>query len=176
MRIRELYFNNFRSFRGERTISFVDPLSDTAQPVTVLAGSNGSGKTTILNAIEALLTYMLNPNQTSDFMREAWDNGLVRLTLEVSPGELVEAGTLPPEGKALVLLNIAVGQSNLAPSKPVEKWENLTCHLVPRGGGGNHYKRKSPQIERFRKNVKEMLEGWQELQGGLLYFPYERQI
>ena len=57
MRIRELYFNNFRSFRGERTISFVDPLSDTARPVTVLAGSNGSGKTTIIS----LLTRFYDP-------------------------------------------------------------------------------------------------------------------
>ena len=29
MRIREILFHNFRSFRGERRISFVDPLTDT---------------------------------------------------------------------------------------------------------------------------------------------------
>lgn len=43
MRIRELYFHNFRSFRGERAISFVEPLTNRARALTVLAGSNGSG-------------------------------------------------------------------------------------------------------------------------------------
>ncbi len=176
MRIRELYFNNFRAFRGERTISFVDPLSDTVRPVTVLAGSNGSGKTTILNAIEALLNFMLYPTQTSDFMREAWNTGLVRLTLETTHKEL-NPGSSSPETDEPILINIAVGQSNLAPAKPTEAWKNLFCHLVPRGGGGNHYKRlKPPFVEQFRKTIRDMMEGWQELQGGLLYFPYERQI
>jgi len=52
MRVRELEFHNFRSFRGRRQISFVDPLTNDVRPVTVIAGTNGSGKTTILDTIQ----------------------------------------------------------------------------------------------------------------------------
>ena len=175
MRIRELYFNNFRSFRGERTISFVDSLSDTARPVTVLAGSNGSGKTTILNAIEALLNFVVNPEEPSDFVREAWETGLVRLTLEVSSEELgSEEGENGP--KVPILLNIAVGKTDVLPiASLAANWENLYCRVYP-SGSGKPYKRFASQVERLRKNILRMLEGERMLQGGLLYFPYERQI
>ena len=44
MRIREIYFHNVRAFRGEHRISFVDPLTDAVRPVTVIAGTNGTGR------------------------------------------------------------------------------------------------------------------------------------
>jgi energy-coupling factor transporter ATP-binding protein EcfA2 len=175
MRIRELYFNNYRSFRGERTISFVDPLSNLTRPVTVLAGSNGSGKTTILNAIEALLNFVVNPDEPSDFVREAWETGLVRLTLEVSPEEL-EADEGESGQKAPILLNIAVGKSDILPlASLAANWENFYGRLYP-SGSGKPFKRFSSQVERLRKNILRMLEGQRSMQGGLIYFPYERQI
>jgi AAA15 family ATPase/GTPase len=54
MRIREIYFHNVRAFRGAHRISFVDPLTDAVRPVTVIAGTNGTGKTTIY-VLERLL-------------------------------------------------------------------------------------------------------------------------
>ena len=175
MRIREITFNNFRSFRGERWISFVDPLTDMVRPLTVLAGSNGSGKTTVLKAIEALLNYVLNPDEPADFVREAWETGLIRLVLEISPEEL-EPEDLPANLNTPVLVNVAVGQSNLAPAHPNQEWPNLFCHLVPRGTGGNHFKRKAPVVERLRKGILKMLQSPEELRGGLLYFPHDRQL
>lgn len=175
MRIREITFNNFRSFRGERRISFVDPVTDTVRPITVLAGSNGSGKTTVLKAIEALLNYVLNPDEPSDFVREAWETGLVHMVLEISPEELTSEDS-SGNSASPVLANIAVGQSNLAPNLPAQKWPHLFCHLVPRGGGGNHFKRKAPLVERLRKGIVKMLQGPAEMQGGLLYFPQDRQL
>lgn len=88
MRIRELTFHNFRSFRGERRISFVDPLTDTVRPVTVLAGSNGCGKTTVLEAIEALLAYKLLPSASYDLIQEIHENGAAKLIMELSPTDL----------------------------------------------------------------------------------------
>ncbi|PIY35482.1 MAG: hypothetical protein COZ06_38120, partial [Armatimonadetes bacterium CG_4_10_14_3_um_filter_66_18] len=58
MKLRELIFNDFRCFRGERVISFVDPLTDEPRPMTVIVGTNGTGKTTVLEAIEGLLRYL----------------------------------------------------------------------------------------------------------------------
>lgn len=88
MRIREIIFHNFRSFRGERRISFVDPLTDTVRPVTVLAGSNGCGKTTVLEAIEALLSYELFPNTPNDLLQEIYEDGAAKLVLEFSGTDL----------------------------------------------------------------------------------------
>ena len=70
MRIRELFFHDFRSFRGPHPISFVDPLTDTVRPISVLAGTNGSGKTTILDSVEALLDFALDPDRPPDLVRE----------------------------------------------------------------------------------------------------------
>ena len=59
MRIREIVFNNVRAFRGEHRISFVDLLTDQAHPITVIAGTNGTGKTTILETIRELFSHLL---------------------------------------------------------------------------------------------------------------------
>jgi len=84
MRVRELYFHNFRSFRGERRISFVDPLLGVVRPITVLAGSNGSGKTTILDTIYGLLEFVAMPSKENELVNEILATGFVGLTLEFS--------------------------------------------------------------------------------------------
>ena len=52
MRVHEITFQNFRNFRPSKKVSFVDPLLGEVRPITVLAGTNGAGKTTILDTIE----------------------------------------------------------------------------------------------------------------------------
>ncbi len=42
MRVPEIIFRDFRNSRGEQRISFVDPLTDQARPITVIAGTNGT--------------------------------------------------------------------------------------------------------------------------------------
>lgn len=56
MKIRELEIYGLRNFPPEgRRISFVDPYSDRPRQLTVLVGSNGSGKTTVLAAITTMI-------------------------------------------------------------------------------------------------------------------------
>lgn len=62
MKIRELELHGVRNFPPEgRRISFVDPYTDRPRPLTVLVGSNGSGKTTVLEMV-ANLAASLDPN------------------------------------------------------------------------------------------------------------------
>src|SRR3954462_14108418 len=91
MKIRSLYLHNFRSFREPTTINFCDELTGEPRPITAIAGTNGSGKTTILEAIEALLDFASDRSGPEDLVKEVRETGL--LCLEVS----FDAGELPGE-------------------------------------------------------------------------------
>lgn len=181
MRIREITFKDFRSFRGERRISFVDDATHAVRPVTVLAGSNGSGKTTVLEAIEGLLAFVLEPDMPNKLVEEALETGLIHMELELSPYEAAngEAPQLfdrseigPPQS-----LHVAVGKSVLAPDKPDRVWKNLTCRLVQRGVQGRPYVRTQARLpERLRRAVSAMHQGQMDLHGGLVYFPHDRRL
>lgn len=61
MKITQIKFNNWRCFNGEETISFS---TDRFKPISTVYGTNGSGKTTILNSVLWSLWDIL----TADFM------------------------------------------------------------------------------------------------------------
>jgi energy-coupling factor transporter ATP-binding protein EcfA2 len=168
MRIREILFHDFRSFRGQRRISFVDPLTDTVRPMSVIAGTNGTGKTTILDTMEALLALVLEPDKPRDLVVEAEKTGLICLTLELFQEDLPQAG--PYSGRSYGEdpkgLQIAVGRRDLTRFQPKD-WPDFFY-------GG-------PEIGltfgEFRQAVSLMMnQGRFDLHGGLLYFPHDRQL
>lgn len=173
MRVREILFHNFRSFRGERRISFVDSLTNMAHSISVLAGSNGSGKTTILEAIEALLEFMLNPDSPKDLVTEAWKNGLICLAIELFPDDFSPHSLNDETSKTM---HIAVGQRDLAPASLEKEWPNLFCHLIQQDNNKKPFIRKSTLVEKLRNEVKDMRQGKSSLRGGFLYFPHNRQL
>jgi DNA sulfur modification protein DndD len=82
MRIHRISFKDFRQFKGEQTLSFS---YDTEKNVTLVFGTNGAGKTTILNAIQ----WVLYGKFSSDFEQQERlinDNSLV----EAGVGAIVE--------------------------------------------------------------------------------------
>ncbi len=168
MRIREILFHNFRSFRGERRISFVDPVTDTVRPVTVLAGSNGSGKTTIFEAIEALLSFTLNLSSSNELISEAQQTGLILLTLEFDQHEMFELGEDEPDRNdaSLKKMYIGVGRSEFASSMPETAYFKSDTKR----------KASNAQIEQFRRMVSRQQESESKLHGGLLFFPHDRRI
>ncbi len=167
MRIREIVFNNVRSFRGARRVSFVDPDTNLVRPVTVLAGSNGSGKTTVLEAIEALLTYVYDPLRSNDFVDEVLKSGLVYLVLDLIPEDV--------GGTSIFIqpMSVAVGQRNLASSdllKSLPAVLRLKQHEPP----GEHDQDDGLAMQLRSYAQQQELEGL--VQGGLLYFPYDRRL
>lgn len=175
MRIREISFHNFRSFRGRHRISFVDPLADASMPISVLAGTNGTGKTTILDTIEALLAFALEPDHPRDLVREAMETGLIHLAVEVDLPPANGGATALP-GLLPTMLHIAVGRRDLAPGNPERDWSNLVCWLVQRGKQGSPFRRQSRLGRQLREQVSTMLQGETPLEGGLLYFPHDRRL
>ena len=175
MRIREITFHDFRSFRGRRRVSFVDPLTDAVRPINVLAGTNGTGKTTILDTIEALLAFALDPDQPRDLVREAMETGLIHMIVEVdlpaANGQITAPASQMPS-----ILHIAVGRKELVRGMPEREWLNLVCWLVQRGKQGPPFRRQSRLAKQFREQVSGMLQGQTPLEGGLLYFPHDRRL
>ncbi len=177
MRIREILFHDFRSFRGERRISFVDPLTDAARPMTVVAGTNGTGKTTILDAIEAILSFWQEPGEKpSDLVVEAWETGLILLTLELYPEDinLTQQDSLFDNAPPLIL-HIAVGQ-HMFHALPTRDWPNLWGRFGRKGAQKASYNKAERATNELRKVIASAREGRSDLHGGLLYFPHDRQL
>jgi predicted ATPase len=170
VKIRSVYFHDFRAFRGEVTISFCDELSGTSRPITVLAGNNGSGKTTVLEAIEALLTFATAPDQPSAFVKEAQATGLIVLELSFGPHELDPTGILQQD----LVYHIEVGRKALRPPDFRERWPNLLTEFVTVGVRGKYAKRGVG--EGLQRAVELMQQGSQALAGGLVYFPSTRRL
>lgn len=156
MRIREIEFYNFRCFRGHRRFSFVDPLTDAVRPVTVLAGSNGSGKTTILEAINAMLDSVIHPESQPELLREAKDTGAIRLAVELTSDEISPASRKREHNARGEphILNLVVGRRHLGPDVP-----------------GTSGLRRALQLA-----VSAMEKGQDPLRGGVLFFPHDRRL
>ena len=172
MRIREITFKDFRSFRGERRISFVDPVTDTVRPVTVLAGSNGCGKTTVLDTIEAMLA--LGPGTTqrdTGIIKEVKQTGLVRLVWELSPDDLL----LPPPSKDVSdtlrkekseTVTFSIGRKDLDPDYYAGGTLGKSVQLLV----------KLPVLSTLSDSIHLMKSGEASWHGGILYFPHNRRL
>jgi len=167
MRIREILFHDFRSFRGPKRISFVDPLTETVRPISVIAGTNGTGKTTILDTIESLLAFVLEPEKPSDLILEARQAGLICLTLELSSKDFSQSGSSPDfsNGQQPKVIYLAAGQGCLIDSH-LGDLTNLFLGDVYFG----------PSVPQFQRAASLMHQGQADLHGGLLYFPHDRQL
>ncbi|HKX31825.1 MAG TPA: ATP-binding protein [Blastocatellia bacterium] len=168
MRIREIYFRNVRSFRGEHRISFVDPLVDEVRPVTVIAGTNGTGKTTIFDTIEALLRFALEPGVARHpFLDEIDQTGAVCMTLELLPQS---------QSGSTRTLQLVVGSEELIPDA-YKKAESNTINYASNAFPGQ----QDTMALRLQEilstgSVESGLKAERALRGGLIYFPQTRQL
>ncbi len=184
MRIREILFHNFRAFRGEKRISFVDPLTDAVRPITVIAGTNGTGKTTILDTIEALLAFTLDEYKPVELIKEAQQGeSLICLTLELDPIELGQPeAQITSENDKPEILRIAVGQWELLPDDIRADQRHLSGHLLEPKLERSE-RRRNPRLfpgnilaVDLRNTVSFMSQNQVELRGGLIYFPHDRHL
>ncbi len=178
MRIREIYFHNVRAFRGEHRISFVDPLTDAVRPVTVIAGTNGTGKTTIFETIEALLQLMISLNVPDlNILAEIKQSGLVCLTLELFPDFLDLFGITSNSDQSL-RLPIVFGRPDLAPGKIENIWPKGIYFVT---GDISHLTVRENNLlklpdNRLAEGADKMRRGEMPLRDGLIYFPQSRQL
>lgn len=98
MKVRSLLLENFKQFQN-KTLDFVEPTTAKARGLIVLVGANGSGKSTVLQALAATLgcaTQRLRapreldwPGFDSDLVGSAWRRpAKATVQVEFSPDEL----------------------------------------------------------------------------------------
>jgi energy-coupling factor transporter ATP-binding protein EcfA2 len=177
MRIREIIFRDFRSFRGERRISFINPLTDKVRPLTVLAGSNGSGKTTALDAIEALLSLLVDPHNPPKMVEEVlWWGASISLTVEFYPDDIprsIRAEGSFEEGKGTA--TIQVGKAGSFTDRNEYDFESFGFG----NGKGSLIIQSHPLKARRLLNAIakfDKAQGDIAPRGGLLYFPPDRRL
>jgi hypothetical protein len=172
MRIRELVLHNLRSFRQETHISFVDPRTSRVRPVTAIAGRDEAAKATVLEAIEALLSYAIDPRHPKAMIGEAMADGLIRMELELSPDDLEQfyQQALPPESLTTRVLRIEVGRQGIAPLLPVQEWSRFLACLAPDHAADETFTNAGALSSQLLTAVARMHRG-ALLHGGLLYFP-----
>jgi len=175
MRILEIIYNDFRSFRGERRISFVDPLTDSVKPISVLAGTNGTGKTSILETIEALLGLVRDPQATPQLLRQARSESYVGMTVQFDDAE---GGDIGP-GYETRPIHVGVGRSEWEPRDLLGSMVPFLGQLNSQGSSAA-WPADSFAAALTKKRVQErttaMENGLADMAGGLLYFPSDRRL
>jgi ABC-type lipoprotein export system ATPase subunit len=175
MRIREVFFKNIRNFREDRLFSFVDPLTDETRQISVLAGINGSGKTTVLEAIDSLLDFVIS-NRADGLVQEAFKDGLIGIEIELSEqerwGKQLNLFTLfLDKDKPRFILQIVVGHAKFKTHEYIKFREQDIQQFYPID------KSQQPEVVNNPGSIilKELSKS-SELGGGYLYFPYNRQL
>ncbi len=167
MKVRKVLFKDFRNFRGVKEISFVDPVTDEPRPLTVLVGSNGTGKTTILEAIEGVLLTLFSFSHP--VIQEAFEGGCICISLQISPNDLGGAAPQKPT------LDIAAGRKEDILTLPEANNLDLAWHFnelreVRQFGAGYQ------AFDMLRQVAWAMQHNRIEAFGGVIYFPHYRNL
>lgn len=161
MKVREVRIRGFRNFQSTTQIRFTSDLTGEVRPITVLAGSNGSGKTTVLRVILAGMQSMLE--QSNDLRRELRGGGGVALMLQMSEGE-----GRPSTSDELPIALGAEAAALAADAPELQPW--IYQGAVWRDLGGTF----STPWDRVRLWVESMERDEAPIRGGALFFPHGR--
>ncbi|WP_170319876.1 AAA family ATPase [Polyangium spumosum] len=154
MRIRRLEIHDLRSFRGKRVLDFTDPVTGEARDRVVLVGSNGSGKTTVFDVVEAMLRFVVDeaPPRILD------EAGLVTLTMEL--------GRDDPEP-----IDVAYGKLPEG-----DGWEPFGPRVFEEGEFRPCAYTRGSSFEKLVLELALLVQGKADLSGGLIYFPHDREL
>lgn len=165
MKIREVRVQHFRNFgEGSPPIRFYDESTGLVRPLSVLVGSNGSGKSTVFQIIEGLFSYALDVVEDMSITHEIKAHGYAAANVEFD-------ACAPPE---LGNLWIALGRKDRAPAG-YRDLDNLIGRIEQRGASGKPWEPKGPR-HILNQWVGGMMRGDTELRDGLLLFPHDRWI
>ncbi len=102
--IKEITIHGFRGFGEERTIMFAVPSDNKpGSGLTILVGSNNSGKTTVLEALRSFNSPKDNSPSFSERKRNMkCENGRIHLKLETTDGEVYRIDTIENGGSTTI--------------------------------------------------------------------------
>ncbi|MCP3059785.1 AAA family ATPase [Myxococcus sp. K38C18041901] len=167
MKIREVRIRHLRNFGAEmRPIRFYDEETGLVRPLSVMVGSNGSGKSTIFQVMEGLLSFALDVVEDRPITHDIRDNGYAALNVDFGSA---------PFPQLLGGVWIALGRKDRAP-EGFRSLSNQICRIEQRGGSGKPLLQKGPR-QALNEWVGRMMRGdAKPEEGGLLFFPHNRWI
>ncbi|MCA9651760.1 MAG: AAA family ATPase [Myxococcales bacterium] len=166
MKVRELRLRHFRNVKEHlRSVAFADESTGLVRPLTILVGSNGSGKSSVFEVVEGLLSFALDMVEDRPVTHALREHGYAAIQLEFDE----RAPDPLPSG-----LWIALGRKDRAPNGYDELGRQI-CHLEQRGGPGKPWVRQGGRAA-LNRWVGSMIRGEEPSRGGLLHFPHNRWI
>lgn len=162
MKVREVRFSHIRGF-GEalRRVTFFDPDTDQVRPLSVLVGSNGCGKTTVLQLIESsigLLALGSPDRRTQSLMSSGY------AAVQWEPEFLSTPASLLPR------FWFSIAREDLVPSTQGDL-ANHVWFRSRRADGGQSW---SAAADAYKDWLLGRYQTAPNPIGGLLYFPHDR--
>lgn len=162
MKVREVRFSHIRGF-GEalRRVTFFDPDTDQVRPLSVLVGSNGCGKTTVLQLIETFVG-PFEVGQPGRLMQSLMSSGYAAVQLE--PESLDTSASLLPR------FWFSIARADLVPST-AEDMGNQVLFVLGQAGSSRYAGSASNAFSDWLRDPNRTAAN---PIGGLLYFPHDR--
>lgn len=164
MKIREIRVQNFRNFGPElRSVKFYDEATGLVRPISVLVGSNGCGKTTLLELARDLISTAIRRPLTPESLE-----GLAKLAYQRDAEAALLLALDESEGTDELREPFWIGVSAQGPAG---RRDVLWCRTRKRRVG-----ELVPGVGfEFGNWVDRVVKGEEaEFRGGLLYFPHYR--
>lgn len=102
--VKNITINGLRGFGEERTICFSIPSGKSGSGLTILVGSNNTGKTTVTEALRSFNSTKDNPPSFSERKRNMkCENGKIHLRLETDTGDSFTIDTIESGGSTTIM-------------------------------------------------------------------------
>lgn len=172
MKIREIRVQNFRNFGPElRSVKFYDEATGLVRPISVLVGSNGCGKTTLLEAVVSLLENASGTNNDRLLVSDEELHGVTRLAAQQRGAKLcveVQFEALD-EAVAQLLEPFWIGVDREQSKAP----RNIIWNHVRLPKDSVYGK---PGVQSFLELWARNMEDVADLRAGVLFLPHNRWI
>lgn len=168
MKIREIRVENFRNFGpGSRSVKFYDEPTGLVRPLSVLVGSNGCGKTTLLELIASLV------ESAAEGTRFKGHTGLLSLALY---------------GRRIANISLAVSLDRSEAEHAQQLSEGFNIGVAPtpsdnprdiiwtRHQSVNEVLRRPPGVAVWLGAWVERMLLEEQLRGGVIYLPHNRWV
>ncbi len=169
MKIRHLILENVRSIK-KLDLDFTDPMTGKPLSMVVLAGANGSGKTTMLEAIFSLIRALEESSTIYPLVSLFPDDAKAKLVLD-----LLEA----VEGVHTLSLMLPeyVTEQGFIPEAPSARSVRISRRTGQAIAGDNNWEQFINQpINKYRSMIEDAKMGKVDPHDGVLFMPHYRRV